>query len=307
MCFATLRRLWTNGAGIILTDPPLQEVRMNKSTTVPVSVHPFQSGYLDFIPHDRQLATRAGPPRHSMLGDVCFYLQHHSSILDLDSLDCTSVFLARIIASHYLKQADYLRALASDIAWRLTRKDEVVFGTRAVEAQWSDVQSLERRMSEYCEALEAVLIQLRIPFEDPNTATAQRWTDVTTDFQFLYMQFRSIRQRVVALNSAMTGLAGMAGNRQSVKEAKSSKALTFLGLIFIPLAYTASLFSMAEPYGPGYEKFWLYFAISFPLIALLVGIFYMVDTGADWHDWPWPAANTNSHFTKAAKTGGAVV
>jgi len=187
--------------------------------------------------------------------------------------------MTKIIASHYLKQADYLRAITSDIGWRLTRKDKVVFAIETVEARWSDIQSLERRMSEYCEALEAAMIQLRIPFEEPDMQKMQTWCDITRDFQFLYMRFNDIRHRTAMLNSAMTGLAGMAGNRQSLKEARITKALTFLGLVFIPLAYTASLFSMPEPYGPGYERFWLYFTISVPLMVFLVGSFYLVDIG----------------------------
>ena len=241
-----------------------------------------------------------------MLGDICFYLKHHSGLLDLDNADTISVFVTKIIASHYLKQADFLRALTSDIGWRLTRRDEFVFGTKMIEAQWSDIQSLERRIGEYCEALEAVMIQLKIPLEEPNMQKAQTWSDVAEDFQFLLMRFKSIQQRAVALNAAMTGLAGMAGNRQSLKETKTTKTLTVLGLIFIPLAYTASLFSMAEPYAPGSEKFWLYFAISIPLIALLMGTFYLIDAKFDRLSQLRPRTDMRRRIAKAINLEGGL-
>lgn len=34
---------------------------------------------------------------------------------------------------------------------------------------------------------------------------------------------------------------------------------------------------MAEPYGPGRERFWVYFAISLPLILCVLGIYTFVD------------------------------
>jgi len=55
--------------------------------------------------------------------------------------------MTKIIASHYLKQADYLPgAITFDIGWRLTLKGEVDFAIETVEARWSDIQSLERPM-----------------------------------------------------------------------------------------------------------------------------------------------------------------
>jgi len=72
------------------------------------------------------------------------------------------------------------------------------------------------------------MIQLRISFEEPNMQKMQTWCDITGDFQFLDMRFNDIRPRTAMLNSAMTALAGMAGNRESLKEARITKALTFL-------------------------------------------------------------------------------
>jgi Mg2+ and Co2+ transporter CorA len=83
------------------------------------------------------------------------------------------------------------------------------------------------------------------------------------------MRFKEILDRARGLDTAINALAQMASNLQQLKEARSTKTLTVVGLVFIPLAYTASLFSMASPYGPGYSQFWLYFIISIPLAAIV--------------------------------------
>lgn len=272
-------------AGVIITDPPLKLVNRDKKYNHKVSASPFRGGYPDFIPLEEQMKIRSGPPRASMLDDICFYLVNHSSLLDCADPESVALFARKIVASHYHQLIEFLRSTVSSIQWGMSRQDKLdIFDVTRVEAQWSDIQALERRISEYCEDLESTMIQCHISLQNPDIDKITNWKDSWADFQFLQMRMKDIRHRVESLNSAIAALAGMAGNRQalkdqelSLKEAKSTKALTFLGLVFIPLAYTASLFSMTAPYGPGQDKFWVYFAIACPLILFVVCSFYLID------------------------------
>lgn len=212
-----------------------------------------------------------------MLNDICFYLEVHGRSFNLEDPASVNLIVSKIIASQYLKQAEYLGAVISQYQWQMSRQERLSITIAEVEGQWSDSQALDRRMSEYCESLEWTMLQLGVPFEEPDVRNVKLWREINVDYQFLYKRFQDTRHRAEQLSSLITGLASMAGNRQSVFEAKSTKTLTVLGLIFIPLAYTASLFSMAEPYAPGNELFWVYFAISVPLIILLMAIYYVVD------------------------------
>lgn len=150
----------------------------------------------------------------------------------------------------------------------------------------------ERRTSEYCEDIEAIMIQLGIPLERPQPHRAGEepevsWTDSAADY---------LRHRAEHLNSALTRLAKIATNRQAVRqqqlavqafqeqrrstrEAKRTKAVTLLGLLFIPIAYTSSLFSMSEPFRPGDPQFWIYFVASAPLVVLVILGYYILDWG----------------------------
>ena len=87
---------------------------------------------------------------------------------------------------------------------------------------------------------------------------------------------------------AIGGLASMSGNQQSLREARSTKALTLVGLVFIPLAYTAALFSMAGEFGPGGERFWVYFAVAVPGVVVMLGGYFVVDAfQAGWGVGLW--------------------
>lgn len=83
-------------------------------------------------------------------------------------------------------------------------------------------------------------------------------------------------------------LAGIAGNqralreaKRSLKEAKGIKTLTLLGMVFIPLAFCTGLFSMNDQYLPGTASFWIYFAVSIPLIVAVFLFAFLINLGYD--------------------------
>lgn len=258
------------------------------NTVVPIALTHFQGGYLDFMPHEMQMRTQSGPPRTSMLDDICFYIRTYANLINTGTPEGVLLFAKKIVASHYLQHAQFMRSIISTTQFHMSRKAAIrleQFSGEFVEAQWSDGQALERRMCEYCEDLEGIMLQCRVPFDPPHLDHVKSWQDITTDFQFLHRRLCDLRHRAESLNSATIGLAGMAGNQQSrqeqalsLREAKNMKTLTLLGLIFIPLALISSIFSMSQPYGPGGDQFWVYFVVSCPLVLLVLGMFYLVNT-----------------------------
>lgn len=100
------------------------------------------------------------------------------------------------------------------------------------------------------------------------TTATPRWVDPAPDFNYIYLRLKLLKSRADTLIGAMTGLASIAGNRQALDEAKRSKRLTLVGLVFIPLAYSSSLFSMSNQFAPGQSEFWVYWVVAVVLILL---------------------------------------
>jgi hypothetical protein len=259
-----------------------------------VTTSPYNGGYVDFMPHRDQIRSRSGPPRTSCLDDINFYLHAHSSALDLADPSSLRIFVEKIVASHYLKLAEFLQSIIEAAQYNLSRRQDLTnFAIAAVEGYWSDVQALERRIGEYKDDLEAIMLQLRIPFECPQQNHMVGWRDSAADYQFLYLRFKEIGRRANSLNGSSAALAGLTNNRQafkaqelsleatkrSIREAMRVKALTIMGAVFIPLAYAASLFSMSDPYRPGGKLFWVYFVTAFPLTGLVVLGYYILEVG----------------------------
>ncbi|KAK0729285.1 Utp11 protein-domain-containing protein [Apiosordaria backusii] len=286
------RRPRQGGTGwdcIVITDPPLRAVGTSYVALqpIPITLTRFhQGGYPDFIPHQRQMKLHCGgPPRTTLLDDLCFYLHHHYDLFDSNGIDLVLSLAQKIVASHYRQHVGFLQTYISHVQHSMSRQENLdYFNTTAVEKQWSDVQSYERRLSYYCIDLESIMIQCRIPFSSPDTSRTNLQSS-EADFQFLYMSLKDVRRRVEILSSSITGLAGIAGNRQAVEEqvlsrqeATSVKTLTVVGLVFIPLGFVASLFGMEEGFSPGRERFWMYWAVAVPVsVAAFVTYFVFGD------------------------------
>ncbi len=268
------------------------------------------------MPQRNQIKSRSGPPRTSFLDDILFYLHTHSNALDLADPSSLRIFVEKLAASQYLKLAEFLQTVIEMIQFNLSRrKDLTSFAIAAVEEQWSDVQALERRIGEYRDDLEAIMLQLRIPFGNPNLKDMADWKDSIPDYQYLYWRFKEISQRANSLNGSTAALAGLTNNRQAVKaqelaleatersirEAKSVKALTILGVVFVPLAYIATLFSMSDPYRPGGEMFWVYFVVAFPLVGLTWLGYYILELGYTDGRIQWSLRTAISTFKKNIK------
>ncbi|KAK5657333.1 hypothetical protein OQA88_3398 [Cercophora sp. LCS_1] len=284
---------------IVICDPPVQGLGVSGDALDQGQVLPLPpntlDGYVDFLPENIQSQTRRGPPRTSLADDLSFYVSTHGSLLGLESPDTVALFVKKIVASHYTLQFDYFRRILREVQ-RFMRKpsDFSKLDLASVEANWSDIQTIERRLDKGRHDLEEILLQLGASLEPPNPSQITSWQDVNADFQLLYHRFIYLQQSAERVNASITGLASIVGNRQAFKEqqlsqhtAEKSRGLTFIGLVFIPLAFVSSLFSMAEPYGPGGERFWLYFAISLPTAVSVMLAYYVFDLGyrADGSGW----------------------
>lgn len=254
---------------------------MQKPQSITTSL--YRKGYVDFLSREDQWTAATavfqqdgvmaspvlGPPRKSLFDDLDHYLSRRGAEL----VDCKQIanralcFIQKLVAVHYLQLGLCSHTIVASLQWELSKKKNMCTNGVLDEAekQWCSVQAMERRLAEYCIDIHEIVLMLGIPLEVPDSSKcsgADTWMNTTIDFQFLRIHFQNQRHRAEQLNSATTGLTGIAGNRQAqreqqvaLREAQRTKALTLVGLVFIPLAYTATLFSMEEQYMPGAKDF----------------------------------------------------
>lgn len=272
---------------------------------------PFQGGYHSFISHtiDNSKPPRllGAPPRSSLLDDLCFFYEHHPNTsasakdINYQTTPLTAAILPmKIICAHYMKLVDYFEVILHRLArteWQLSRQSDYTdYKYPEVEEQWSSLQLTRVRLSIYIDDVEEILSDTSISASksgiDPSPPD---WSSIHQDLRFIHQRLQKMKARVdEAITSAM-GLSSIVGSKQSlsearrsVKEAKSTKTLTVVGLVFIPLAYTCALFSMSDSYRPGSRLFYVYIAVCIPFIALVFLGTFLIQLGYDDNaSWSW--------------------
>lgn len=250
---------------------------------------PFQGGYVDFVPPPRPergqppadtvIPSTARHPHTSMLRDLEYYYtsnSHHLPEEDWNEPSKSAIFLKKIVAAHYLQLADYIKAMLPSL--------ELKLATAWVEEheQWKQLGTISRRCGNYRDDIEDTILSLGYPLDIPKEKRIKRhWTDCELDYQYVYHRLKVLKERADNLMSSMTGLASIAGNRQNLEEAKRVKRLNLLALLFIPLAYTSSLFSMQDNYAPNAPQFWVYWVCAIGVVIFTSIVTWILDRALD--------------------------
>ena len=252
------------------------------------------------MPHVAQVRVKKGPPRTAMLDDLAFYLETYGQELyemenaDRSDPDHPSVFAKKIVVAHYMETFEFYRSIicASHAAFTRAPHPDINH-IEAMERAWRDVQTADWRSSEFRDDLWDALNQFAISETDSTSPSSNGWADWQSDFRFLFARSKAMIQSTGSLSTSTMGLAGLIGNRQSYQEnrvavqhaeqslsaSRSMKALTLAGIVFIPLTYTSSLFSMTGNFTPGARKFWMYFVVALPLMLAVVLGYFILDSG----------------------------
>ncbi|KAM0322170.1 hypothetical protein ACHAQA_009659 [Verticillium albo-atrum] len=91
--------------------------------------------------------------------------------------------------------------------------------------------------------------------------------DKTLEYKSLYDDMATSYMQVMSLRESLT----------SNTQARGVGRLTVMGVLFVPVSLSTGLLSMAEPFTPGQNKFWVFFVLVVP-ITLVLAMFVL---GAD--------------------------
>ncbi|KAL9620376.1 MAG: hypothetical protein Q9160_005076 [Pyrenula sp. 1 TL-2023] len=275
----------TNYAVIIAVDDSVKTVKIggpevDVKTRRPIRSKTYEGGYRNFVDN----SSDQEPPLSSTFDDLCFFLQHHSQVLDIGDDPLTSTtFLQKIIASNYMMLIKYVKSTLNHLSFRLSQRTNLnELDSTWVESGWSDLQVWTWRCNKYCQRVEAIMNSLGIEEQsrrDLNklSGTMSITTTCGKDFQGIHRQLMGLRERSEMLVSDFNSVAAIILNREalreanrSIQEAKSVRVLTLLGMVFLPLGLASSLLSMSDDYSPGEKNFWIYFAIAIPLVLFVI-------------------------------------
>ena len=138
-----------------------------------------------------------------------------------------------------------------------------------------------RRLLWYLDEVESRLPSVGVTIDKENDAEGKELLSVLKRLQ-------GFKETAESLTSVATGMlsvrqAGISLRQAEVsqKEAKLVSRLTFVALVFIPLSFTASIFSMGGDFLAGSPRFWVYFAVAVPMTLIVLALAWLL-RGQTW-------------------------
>ncbi|KAK6349130.1 hypothetical protein TWF730_009886 [Orbilia blumenaviensis] len=141
----------------------------------------------------------------------------------------------------------------------------------------ADVRRWRHRVIQTRSMIQSTRQFIKYRLEQLKPAKPERgpWDLVLRDLDYLSSRIEFQGLSLESLVPVVTSVYQLLDSRRSIAEAVNVRRLTIIALIFVPLSWVASVFSMGEDFAPGQPKFWLYFVVSIPLCAVIVAFSFI--------------------------------
>ncbi|OCK76808.1 hypothetical protein K432DRAFT_259540, partial [Lepidopterella palustris CBS 459.81] len=257
--------------GLVLVDPPIGDNFLfdNEKKNGMVSVHLpsqlFLGGYEDFLAppsvHDYK-DRRSGPGRLCLMEDLLYYwsLKPPSSFNPKNpSLLCLSHYPLSVVAAEWVKYLGVMYRGIKQYEYRSNESRSFIQQLEILNSDMRDLQSWRRRIISSQQKVLAVARVLQA------SETSDLRTSLVGDYEHLAANIEGYGRRLESMLPVVTSLVQIVDSRRSFAETANISRLTILALIFVPLSFVASLFSMNANNIPGGPYFWVYFAVAVPV------------------------------------------
>ena len=274
--------------GIILADPPVTDRYIFPLKTGPVLTtlpnRPFLGEPEDFnISRDWGVPSlgQRTPRSRGMLDELVHHYElKQSTILEPSkpTLQALSYLPLKIVAAEWI---NYISVMSfclkhyetSDMSQDLQAE---------LDRLSSNLRTLQTWRRRVLASIEKICYLIRyLKLHEQTTPYSENWTGLREDYEFIYAGIEDRGKRVDSMIPVITSFIQLVESRRALLETANVTRLTVLAVIFVPLSFVATLFSMNEKFGPGGSMFWMYFAIALP-ISLFV-LFFARVSRSDWH------------------------
>ena len=277
-------------AALILVDPPVGDSVLDDKNELhhwPNTL--YGHGYVDFTPWSannpylRWDDVGRGPPRTSIFDDIIWYWSRAATdaqILSAQSdMAMSAIFLKKSVASNWNVMLEFVWAKLSEferdvrsptVSKKEIQQDPLDQLTEILTA----VGLFRRRLFWYLDEVESNLRSVGITVDKESD-------DEGKELLLVLERLQRFNVKVESLTSVVTGILTVRQADISQKEAKLVSRLTFVALVFIPLSFTASIFSMGGNFLPGSSLFWVYFAAAVPITCIVLALAWLL-RGKKW-------------------------
>ncbi|KAH6642910.1 hypothetical protein C7974DRAFT_386384 [Boeremia exigua] len=220
-------------------------------------------------------------PQHKVTLDVNPYLGTYENFMDLPRFseswdqDQTGINLRQSMANDligYWKKslaAEWVKYIAvMQHCIKMYEYEGSQLDLEKFNMDLRELQGWRRRSMISQQKIRAVIRHLRTqPSLNPEHVSCI--DKVLQDYTVIESDIEDAGRRLENMLPVVTSLVQIIDARQSFAETANISRLTVLALIFVPLSYISSLFSMNSENMPGSSGFWVYFAVAIPVTVIV--------------------------------------
>ncbi|KAI1344930.1 hypothetical protein F5Y15DRAFT_12111 [Xylariaceae sp. FL0016] len=257
---------------VLLVDPSIKTGRSLWNGYRPFACSPSPS-------EARQ--TYEPPPRDTLFNDVCYWMQH-MSLGDINAIRDNPKIVAyrmvQIICSEWLLLSSYITARLRQIEWEVERTDFRADIQQGIDASLGKSHTWRRRLPMYRNWIQDARKKL---FRDLGTAPNDCLADLQEDFEIAARGLEGLQQQLERITAVTTAVAAFEESRRAVEQNRSLGNLTYLAVIFAPLSFVSSFFSMTPSLNDLGQTFGIYFSVAIPIS---LAVLYLV-LDQSWTQW----------------------
>ena len=180
------------------------------------------------------------------------------------TLQSIAFYPLRIVAAEWVKYVAVMHCSLKQYEYGNEGPTEL----ERLERNLRELQSWRRRSMLSQQKVQSVLRLLR-PRIASDLNDKPSLQNLIADFEFINTKIEDYGRRLESMLPVVTSLVQIIDARRSFAETSNISRLTVLALVFVPLNYISSLFSMNPVNLPGSDRFWVYFVVAIPVTLLV--------------------------------------
>ncbi|KAI1211762.1 uncharacterized protein F4807DRAFT_401046 [Annulohypoxylon truncatum] len=250
--------------GVLLIDPSITEG------------FPLWKGYRPFrnSPSPSNKTSFEVPPRTSLFEDLIFWIRQTSQ-QDIDAIqhnpNAMAFRILEIICAEWLTLSRYITARLGQIEWEIESPER--FQVKKINLQQESINfntslkklhTWRRRLPIY-KAMVADTHTKLFPKVESGSGRRDCVADLKKDFEIVSGHIDDLLSRTERIAAVATAVTAIEESRRAIEQNKTLGRLTYLAVIFAPLSFVSSFFSMSTDLSGLTQTIWVYFCVAVPI------------------------------------------
>ncbi|KAF1952201.1 hypothetical protein CC80DRAFT_423005 [Byssothecium circinans] len=258
---------------LLLVDPPISDIYYpsgTKEKNVPgirLTLRPFRGAHEDFLDAPKFSSDWTSldeiPRRGMALEVVQYWGRHIPQCFDAKNptLESLAYYPLKMVAASWMKYVAVMQYCMKMYEYQGDKLPNL----EQFNTDLRELQGWRRRSMVSQHKVRSIIRQLKARSSQDVGKSHPDIRHLIEDFKVLCNNIEDTGKRLENMLPVVTSLVQIIDARQSFAETTNISRLTILALIFVPLSFVSSLFSMNDNNAPGAPGFWVYFAVAIPI------------------------------------------